>query len=204
MKLSIPAIVLTGLMSFGFAQTILAASEGTEYRKTDMPIDIKPAKKSVIEIFGYHCPHCYQLEPSLHTWQQSKSADVSFEQVPAVFNSPNWVFMAKVFYTAKVLGVLEKGHIAYFHALHRDKKNVFDLESVAQFFTQFDVTAQDFKDAFNSFAVEQHLRRAQDITARSGIDGVPAIVVNGKYRTDVGMAGSKDKLWTLVNQLSLQ
>lgn len=204
MKLSLSAIFLTGLMSVGFAQPLLAATEGTEYQKTDQIIDIAPAKKSVIEIFGYHCPHCYHLEPSLHVWQQNKSADVAFEQVPAVFSSPNWVFMGKVFYTAKNLGVLEKAHIAYFHALHRDKQNLFDINSIAQFFTQFGVKEQDFKDTFNSFAVEQQLRRAQDITARSGIDGVPAVIVNGKYRSDVGMAGSKDKLWTLVNTLTTQ
>ena len=200
------SIVFLSVFFAGFAQAAdtVGYQEGTEYRKTDMPIDIAPAKKSVIEIFGYHCPHCYHLEDSLEAWVKTKPADVNFEQVPAVFNSPNWIFMAKVFYTAKVLGVLEKSHRAYFDALHRDHKQLFDVDSIAKFFTQFGVKEQDFKDTFNSFKVEQLLRRAQDITARSGIDGVPAVVVNGKARTDVGMAGSRDKLWILVNHLTEQ
>lgn len=178
--------------------------EGAEYKKTAQPISIAPNKKAVMEIFAYHCPHCYHLEPSLNKWAKSKPKDVVLERVPAVFNSPNWIFMARVFYTAKTLGVLEKSHDAYFDALHRDEKKLFDVDSIAQFFTQFGVKPKEFKETFKSFSVEKQVRYAQEITKKSGITGVPAIVVNGQFMTDVGMAGSRDNMWKLVDYLTAQ
>ena len=40
-----------------------------------------------------------------------------------------------------------------------------------------------FWDTWKSFEVDSKLRKAQDLAIRYGISGVPAVVVNGKYRT---------------------
>lgn len=203
MKLFLSVLFLSwvSIMSFS-AQAFEAVGiqKGTEYQKVDAKINL-PNQKSVMVLFGYHCPHCYSLEPSIHAWEQTKSSLIHFEQVPAVFNNPNWIFMARVFYTAKLLGILEESHIQYFHALHRDKKSLYDLGSIAKFHSQFGVTEKEFKDTFNSFMVEKKIGQAMKITQASGIDAVPAIVVNGKYRTDVPMAGGKDDLWKVVDTL---
>jgi len=49
--------------------------------------------------------------------------------------------------------------------------------------------------------VAQKLRVAQDLARRYAISGVPAIVVNGKYRTGAGEAGGYPKLLELINEL---
>lgn len=175
---------------------------GVEYKNIPVPQSIAPHKKQVIEVFGYTCPHCYNLEPSLHKWLDKKADDVHFERMPVVFNHPNWIFMARVFYTAKELGVLDKSHNAFFDALHRDKKELFTPEKIAQFFTQFGVKEDDFLSMFKGFKVDQLVRRAAKLTRDYGIEGVPSIVVNGKYLTDVPMAGSRDKMWQIVDDLS--
>lgn len=176
--------------------------EGTEYKRTPQIQSIAPHKKKVVEVFGYTCPHCYNLEPSIHAWLKNKPEDVHFERMPAVFNNPNWIFMARVFYTAKELGVLDKSHKAYFDALHRDKKELFTPESIAKFFTQFGVKEEDFIKTFKGFKVDQLVRKAAKITQAYGVEGVPALVVNGKYLTDVPMAGGKKKLWSVVEELT--
>jgi len=110
--------------------------------------------------------------------------------------------MARVFYTAKELGVLDKSHEAYFHALHRDKKELYSVDIIADFFTQFGVKKQDFINTFKSFNVDQHIRRAAKITKAYGVTGVPAIIVNGKYQTGVSSAGSRKNMWKVVDQLT--
>ena len=45
------------------------------------------------------------------------------------------------------------------------------------------------------------VRRAAELERRYGIDGVPTIIVNGKYRTSVGQAGSKERLIEVINYL---
>lgn len=178
--------------------------EGVEYKRIPQMQSIAPHKKHVVEVFGYTCPHCYNLEPSIKAWKKTKPDDVHFEAMPAVFNNPNWIFMARVFYTAKELGVLEQAHGEFFHALHRDNKKLYSVEAIAKFFTQFGVKEQDFTNTFKGFKVDQHVRRAAKLTKSYGIEGVPAIIVNGKYLTDVSSAGSRDKLWKVVDELTLK
>lgn len=176
--------------------------EGVEYKLVPQPQPTVPHPKKVVEIFGYTCPHCYHLEPSLNEWLKDKPKDVYFERMPVVFNSPNWIFMARVFFTAQELGVIEQSHAPFFDALHKDKKELFTVEAIAKFFTQFGVKEADFINNFKSFKVDQLVRKAGKLTRAYGVEGVPAIVVNGKYLTDVGMNGSRDKMWTTVNTLA--
>ncbi|WP_127469850.1 thiol:disulfide interchange protein DsbA/DsbL [Thiomicrorhabdus aquaedulcis] len=200
--------VLGGLLLFSAgahaAEKPAELANGVEYKKIPQPQSIAPHSKKVVEVFGYTCPHCYHLEPSVKEWLKTKPADVEFELMPVVFNNPNWIFMAKVFYTAKELGVLDQAHGAFFDALHRDKKDLYSVETIAQFFTQFGVKPEDFTATFKGFKVDQHVRKAQQLTAAYGVEGVPAVIVNGKYLTDVPMAGNKAAMWNVVNQLTLQ
>lgn len=175
---------------------------GVEYKNIPQPQQVAPHTKNVVEVFGYTCPHCYKLEPSLHKWLEKKPDDIHFERMPVVFNSPNWIFMARLFYTAKEMGILEKSHNEFFHALHRDKKPFSSVESFAKFYSQFGVSEKDFIATFKSFKVDQAVRRAAKMTQAYGVEGVPALIVNGKYITDVPMAGSRDKMWTVVDTLT--
>ncbi|WP_373018538.1 thiol:disulfide interchange protein DsbA/DsbL [Thiomicrorhabdus sp.] len=184
------------------AQEDFGFEEGVEYKKTAQPVSIAPHKKQVTEVFYYGCPHCFHLEPSIHEWLKTKPKDVDFEQVPAILNNPNWIFMGKVYYTAKELGVLKQSHLPFFTALHQDKKPLFTVEAIAKFFTQFGVKEEDFKATFNSFKVDQLVRNAMKVTKSYGIDGVPAVIVNGKYITDVPMSHSQTRMWQVVDYLT--
>jgi thiol:disulfide interchange protein DsbA len=52
--------------------------------------------------------------------------------------------------------------------------------------------------------VSQKLRVAQDLMRRYSIASVPAIVVNGKYRTGAGEAGGYSELLELMDELILR
>ena len=166
--------------------------EGTDYRVLSpaLPVDAAPGKVQVMELFWYGCSHCYDLEPSIQAWLRNKPANVEFVSVPAVFNrtredgrTPHpWYLHAKAFYAAEALGVGEKIHVPLFHALHETRTPLRTEDDLAEFFAKQGVPAADFRAAFSSFAVETKVMRAMDITQNSGISGVPAIIVNGKYQ----------------------
>jgi protein dithiol oxidoreductase (disulfide-forming) len=40
------------------------------------------------------------------------------------------------------------------------------------------------------------------MTLRYRVEGVPAVIINGKYYSDVGMAGSHANLISLINDLA--
>ena len=49
--------------------------------------------------------------------------------------------------------------------------------------------AEDFRKTINSFAVQTKVRRAMTLAGRYGISGVPAMVVDGKYRSGSSVGG---------------
>ncbi len=174
---------------------------GVEYKKIPKEQSIAPFKSKVVEVFLYTCPSCYNLEPSLEKWLSTKPKHVEFELMPAIFNRPKFIFLGKTFYTLKELGILDKAHKAYFKAIHDDNKQMYTPEELAKFFSQFGVTESNFIATFNSFKVDQLVRKARQLTQEYGVEGVPSIVVNGKYRTDVPMSGSPEELWEVVDKL---
>jgi len=64
------------------------------------------------------------------------------------------------------------------------------------------ISESDFLNAYNSFGVQANLQKADDLMRRDRIEGVPAIVIAGKYVSDVGMAGSQANLIQLTNDLA--
>jgi thiol:disulfide interchange protein DsbA len=63
------------------------------------------------------------------------------------------------------------------------------------------VKEADFKREYNGFTVNTRLQRAEEIMRRYKIEGVPHIIINGKYETDVGMAGNPERLVGLIDDL---
>jgi thiol:disulfide interchange protein DsbA len=53
----------------------------------------------------------------------------------------------------------------------------------------------------NSFYVNMRVRRAQEMGKRFGVDGVPAVIVNGKYRTSPSQTGSREKMVQVIDHL---
>lgn len=155
----------------------------------------------VTELFWYGCPHCYVFEPTVRDWLADKPDYVEFTRLPAIFTSPRWELHARAFYTAEVLGVFDKMHPVIFHTLHEKKQRLDSKGDLAELFAEHGVSEEEFNGAFDSFAVQSGVRRAADLTKRYGIDGVPTMVVNGKYRVDGPIAGTYDRLIKIVNFL---
>jgi len=195
------AVVLM-LVGAGLAMPALSGiDEGVQYQKVIPPQPTSTADKvEVVELFWYGCPHCFQFEPELRKWLETKPANVELVRMPAVFN-PRWRLHAQAFYAAEVLGAMDKMHDALFEALHVKKRRLNDEAQLQEFFVEHGVSAEDFKNAFNSFAVYSKVRRAEDLTRRYGISGVPAMVVNGKYRTDGPMANGHTGMLRVVDYL---
>ncbi len=188
----------SALAPLAHAEAIAPPMEGVEYKKVPHP---HPKPGHVTEFFFYGCPHCYHLEPSLEAWLRRKPKDVTFERYPAVIDSPAWIFFARAFFTAQNLGVLNQSHKALFDALHRDRLKLFTVEKLAAWYSQFGVDPKQYEAMFKSFKVDTQVKEARKLTQDFGIDGVPSIVVNGRWLTDVVMNKSRERLWQTVDWL---
>lgn len=194
LMLLLPCLALAGANAGQF-------KEGVHYQVLSNPLPTETGNKvEVLELFWYGCPHCFQLEPTIEKWLEHVPEGAEYRRMPAVFNK-TWEINAQGFYAAEALGVLEKTHRPMFDAIHVHKQRLFTEAALAAFFVRHGVNREDFIKTYNSFAVKTKANRAKTMTRRYGITGVPAIIVNGKYRTSVSMAGSEEGLMEVVNAL---
>jgi thiol:disulfide interchange protein DsbA len=197
-------ITQTSLIALLFLFSTLLRAEPTAYETiTPAQPTHDPAKIEVIEFFWYGCPHCYDFEPMLNKWKENLPANVEFIRIPAAFND-TWTKHAKAYYTAEALGVVDKIHADFFDAVQNKKEELETEEQLAKFFVAHGVKEADFHEAFNSFPVDAKIRQAPAMATRYGITGVPAIIINGKYKTNGKMAGSHEKMIEVMNQLIQQ
>ena len=150
------------------------------------PTSSNPDQIEVCEVFWYGCAHCNALDPLVERWREQKPDYVSFVRVHAVWN-PTLQLHARAFYTAEALGKGAEMHTEFFREIH-ERRNGLDTEAKLQeFFGRFGVDAAAFKSAFDSFAVQARLQRADELSRRYRISSVPTIIVNGKYTTEPAM-----------------
>ncbi len=170
------------------------------------PTSVAPGKVEVTEVFWLACPHCYAFEPFLRSWLKSKPGYVEFVRVPVMWQAVHKSH-AHLYYTLEALGrddLVAKAFetIASRHELMVGGSEEETLKLQQAFATGNGVSADDFAKAYNSFSVNSNLQRATEITQRYQVQGVPFIIVNGKYTTDIAMAGGEAKLIELINDLT--
>ena len=163
-------------------------------------------KIEVAEIFWYGCNHCYDFETYVNRWLEKKPANVRFVRIPAVWN-PLVKLHAQLYYTEEVLvknGKIanpEQFRAAVFAEYHRRGNRMASESAIQAIFERHGVSAEDFTSTWGSFEVSQKLRVAQDLARRYSITSVPAVVVNGKYRTGASEAGGYPPLMELIDEL---
>jgi thiol:disulfide interchange protein DsbA len=163
-----------------------------------------PNKVEVVELFWYTCPHCYHFnENYLHSWLKQKPSYVEFIQMPAVYDlSPKRTVFAKAFYTAEALGVLDKVNEPMFKAIHKERRRINNQKALQALFAKYaGVSKADFDMVYNSFFTDMKIRRAKEMTMKYGIRGVPAVIVNGKYRLGAQITGSYKNLMEILDHL---
>ena len=65
-----------------------------------------------------------------------------------------------------------------------------DMRNDPEFMAANGVDEKQFRDAYNSFSVSSNTKRAAQLADQYKIEGVPTIVVQGKYTTSPADAGS--------------
>lgn len=158
-------------------------------------------KVEVAELFLYTCPHCFHFEPLFKAWKQKRTEpEVTVMQIPAVFNDNN-IVLAKAFYVAEALKVLDKLHSVVFEAVQEKRQKVTNEAELQAIFVAQGVDAKAFSEAYNSFGVDSKVRQAKMLTQAYGITSVPNVVVNGKYRLSPGKTETIDQLLKATDYL---
>ncbi len=157
--------------------------EGRDYTVLTTPQPTEPAGKvEVIEFFSYMCPHCAHFDPVLSTWVKALPKDVVFRRVPLIFRK-EWEAPAKLYFALEAMGEVERLHGAAFAAIHVEGTYLVNDAAVFDWAARKGLDRKAFADAYNSFTVQSKVARVKQMSGAYGIQGVPMLVVAGKYRT---------------------
>ena len=205
MKKLLKFVAVMGLVATPFLTASAmpeAYVEGTHYAKTAQRLatTTEDNKIEVVELFSYSCPHCFRLDPLVMEWKKTLPENVKFVHVPAIFRD-SWLQLARVFYAAEAMGVLDRLHPILFNAIHVEKKRLNTEEQLLDFIEEQGIDRAAFEKMMNSFTVKAKVKKALILSQASGVTGVPAMIVNGKYRTDAPLAGSMEEMMKAVDFL---
>lgn len=175
-------LAAVGVALFVLALPATAQTAGRDYSAIEpAQATDNPAKIEVIEFFSYGCPHCSDFNPTVGKWSAKLPADVSFRRVPITFGRAQWASLSKLYYALEATGDLARLDAAVFNALHAKGQKLYDDKSIAEWVTAQGVDAKKFSDAYNSFGVVSKVKRGDQLAQGAKIQGVPALVVDGKY-----------------------
>jgi protein dithiol oxidoreductase (disulfide-forming) len=172
------------------------------------PTSVSPGKVEVVEVFWLGCPHCYALEPFVQAWLKNKPSYIDFVRIPVMWG-PVHRAHARLFYALaalnrsdlfeKAFDTIQQKHELLVSTTGNDDET---LKLQQAFAKDNGISPEDYAKAYNSFSVNSNLQRAEQLTQRYQVQGVPLVVIDGKYSTDVAKAGGPQQLISEIDDLA--
>lgn len=194
-----------GSLALPLAGTALAQGapvEGQNYVKLSQPAPVPSnGKVNVVEFFWYGCPHCNAFEPTLEAWVKTLPPDIAFTRAHVAFSALHQTH-SRIYYALDSLGLVEQMHRKVFAAIHNQRKRLDKEAEIEAFMTENGVDGKKFVETMKSFGVNNKVLQAKQLSEAYRIDGVPALGVQGRFYTNIGLAGGPTQALAVVNYLA--
>lgn len=173
---------------------------GREYTVLEPPRAVPGGTSvEVIEFFYYGCPVCYEAQPHIARWLLAAGPGVTLKRVPAV--SDAWATFARVFYALETTGLLARLHWPVYDNHHFDGKRLNEDKNLLDWLASNGVDAARFKQAFDSYEVTSRVEEARKMLTTYNVNGVPTMVVDGRYITSARLAGGVKEMMDVLEHL---
>lgn len=160
------------------------AVAGTDYDEiaNGQPFQPLDGKVEVVEVFAYSCPHCADFEPLLEAWSKLQPGNVRVTPLPLAGGAAS--DLGRTYFAAVKTGQLAAIHTRMFYGIHGDKSlpAAASGNDIAAWLGGQGFDAKAFRATMASPEVQQQMQLAHDFEVRSGVEGTPTLIVNGKYR----------------------
>ena len=151
--------------------------QGKDYEL--IPSDLIQSQ-SITEVFGYWCNACFSFESTVQKMKEQRQ-DVNVIQIPA----GNEVY-ARLYYTIIALDLGEDAHLNVYKDIQLLRKNLNSKNDVLEFAKRHGYDDTKFMNVYNSFGIgikaQNALRTVRSLANAGVLEGVPTIVINGKYK----------------------
>jgi|TARA_B110000196_G_scaffold320366_1_gene342390 thiol:disulfide interchange protein DsbA len=215
---TIAALSLTMSASTAFAadnisEYLTPFSEGVQYTTLKKQV---PEASTLREVFSVYCPHCYKLEPIIQKIKPDLNADIKVKRHHVDFlrsaKKEEQSDVTKAILIADEIGKADEFVAFAFTAIH-EHRQLPERDGLEALLATLGVPkdqvsgAWDRPDVLKSY---NKLAKMQREWVESGdVKGVPTLIVNGKYRVELGGIKAKSSeeflstLTSLINYLTV-
>lgn len=158
--------------------------EGRDYALVPdgRPLAPKAGTIEVVEVFAYWCDHCARFAPQLEAWKARQRKDVRVDYLPLPSGRDD--AFSRGFFATRDAGSLARVHGPLFAAVHasRSVPRNPSIDELTNWYAQQGLKAAPLKKAMDNPAMADRLAAARQFAIRSGVEGTPTLVIDGRYR----------------------
>lgn len=162
-------------------------TEGVQYSKVS---ETRSKATEVREYFSFYCPHCRSFEPFMNDIKKQLPMGVVFEYNHVDFlraASPEiQAMLSKAVVVAEKLQMEKKLVPALFDYIQVKKGSITSEKDIVNIFTVNGADTAAVEKLMKSFTVNSKAKQMKKnqtaLTKTRALTGVPAVVVNGKYK----------------------
>lgn len=207
MKKVFASVLVLLVMSMACAQTEKKESdvakwiEGQHY---EVVSETASAEPKVTEFFSHYCGHCFQFERWIDTVKTAVNVPFEKSHVSYIPQNDSLVAMAmvKAFIIMQEMDVEETVSPQMFAAIHMSNERIESEEAIKGIFLLNDVDSDEYDKLFSSEEVNSKAKAMQALWLEKRITSVPTLVVNDKYKVNMGSVTSMDELIELTIALT--
>lgn len=160
------------------------AVEGRDYVLIEGGAPWQPlqGKIEVVEVFDYRCDHCARFVAPLDAWQRKQSKDVRVSYVP--LPRGNQDAFSRGFFATQAAGALDKVHAPLFAAVHQQGSLPANasIDELSTWYGEQGLDTAKLRSAMDAPELAERLTAARQFATRSGVEGTPTLIINGRYR----------------------
>lgn len=167
------------LSSSAFAQAVPQA--GNEYRVADQPQPVTAGKKvEITEFFGYFCPGCNAFDPHFEDWIRRQGDRIVVKRLHSDLH--DLTTQQKLYFTLEAMGKVDELQMKVFNAFHIERNRLSTDAEVMKFVEKHGLDKKRFNELYNNaFMMDGKLRSVKQLQAAYKINGIPTVIIEGKY-----------------------
>lgn len=190
------------VMLFAISAHAARFNAGEDYQVLDLP---KTQTPTVAEYFSFYCPYCYRSQ-GLMTYLKDnvkKGTPINKNHVSFMGGAMGKA-LNRAYATAIMLDVEDTMVAEIFNRIQNTKTPPKNEVELRQIFIDAGVDPKKYDGTINSFAANSMANRFDKSFQATGLGGVPAVVINGKYHVTPKTIKTEKEYVELVNFLLTQ
>jgi thiol:disulfide interchange protein DsbA len=190
------------VMLFAISAHAARFNAGEDYQILDVP---KTQTPTVAEYFSFYCPYCYRSQGLMTYLEENVKEGTPINKNHVSFMGGNMgKALSRAHATAIMLGLEKKMAGEIFNRIHNTKTPPKNEVELRQIFIDAGVDGKKYDSTINSFAANSMANRFDKSFQATGLGGVPAVVINGKYHVTPKTIKTEQEYVELVNFLLTQ